>query len=250
MGTVLGVNQGGSGGAPSRPDEELLVLLHGLGGTGDIWVPGIADRRDRWRGWWWAPDLAGHGETGTRLDGYTFGALAEDLAGRLPEARSYVVIGHSLGGVVALELARLLPAVRRVVGLGIKVEWSDEELARARAMAERPVAWFDTEAEAVARHRRMSGVAGLVDDDVARRGVVEEAARWRLALDPRTFAVGRPHMAGLLANCPAEVVLARGESDHLVSEAQLRELVPEPVTLSGLGHNAHLEDPAALFGLV
>ncbi|WP_353509229.1 hypothetical protein [Intrasporangium sp.] len=57
-------------------------------------------------------------------------------------------------------------------------------------------------------------------------------------------------MAGLLANCPAEVVLARGESDHLVSEEQLRELVPAPVTLSGLGHNAHLEDPAALFGLL
>lgn len=57
-------------------------------------------------------------------------------------------------------------------------------------------------------------------------------------------------MAGLLANCPAEVVLARGESDHLVSEEQLRKLVPAPVTLSGLGHNAHLEDPAALFGLL
>ena len=250
MGTVLGSNHGGSASAPAVHHEELLVLLHGLGGTGDIWVPGLEGHHDRWPGWWWAPDLAGHGTTGARLDGYTFGALAEDLASRLPEARSYVVVGHSLGGVVGLGLAGLVPAVRRVVGLGIKVEWSDDELAWARAMAERPVAWFDTEAEAVARHRKVSGVGGLVDDEVARTGVVEEDGRWRLALDPLTFAVGRPDMAGLLAECPAEVVLARGESDHMVSDAQLRALVPAPVTLAGLGHNAHLEAPAVVLSLV
>ena len=95
-------------------------------------------------------------------------------------------------------------------------------------MAERPIAWFDTEAEAVARHRKVSGVGELVDDEVARTGVVEDGGRWRLALDPLTFAVGRPDMAGLLAECPAEVVLARGESDHMVSDAQLRALVPRP----------------------
>jgi pimeloyl-ACP methyl ester carboxylesterase len=250
VGTVLGSNHGGPASAPAVRDAELLVLLHGLGGTGDVWVPGLEDHDERWRGWWWAPDLAGHGATGARLDRYTFGALAEDLAGRLPEALSYVVVGHSLGGVVGLELARLVPAVRRVVGLGIKVEWSDDELAWARALSERPVAWFDTEAEAVARHRKVSGLGGLVDDDVARMGVVEQGGRWRLALDPRAFAVGRPDMTGLLAECPAEVVLARGESDHMVSEAQLLALVPAPVTLTGLGHNAHLEDPAAVLRLV
>ena len=73
--------------------------------------------------------------------------------------------------------------------------------------------------------------------------------RWRLAVDPLTFAVGRPDMAGLLAECPAEVVLARGESDHMVSEAHLRALVPAPLTLPGLGHNAHLEDPATVLSL-
>lgn len=250
MGTVLGSNHGGPASAPAVRDEELLVLLHGLGGTGDVWVPGLEDQHDRWPGWWWAPDLAGHGTTGARLDHYTFEAVSEDLAGRLPDARSYVVVGHSFGGVVGLGLARLVPDVRRVVGLGIKVEWSDDELAWARAMSERPIAWFDTEAEAVARHRKVSGAGELVDDEVARTGVVESGGRWRLVLDPLTFAVGRPDMAGLLAECPAEVVLARGESDHMVSDAQLRALVPAPVTLAGLGHNANLEAPAVVLSLV
>ena len=36
----------------------------------------------------------------------------------------------------------------------------------------------------------------------------------------------------------------------MVSEAALRALVPEPVVLRGLGHNAHVEDPGALVELV
>jgi hypothetical protein len=36
----------------------------------------------------------------------------------------------------------------------------------------------------------------------------------------------------------------------MVSDRQLGDLVPDPVTLPGLGHNAHLEDPAAVYGLL
>jgi pimeloyl-ACP methyl ester carboxylesterase len=46
------------------------------------------------------------------------------------------------------------------------------------------------------------------------------------------------------------VVLARGEHDRMVSAEQLAALVPEPVVLPGLGHNAHVEDPAAVLRIV
>jgi hypothetical protein len=36
----------------------------------------------------------------------------------------------------------------------------------------------------------------------------------------------------------------------MVSTAQLATLVPDPVDLPGLGHNAHVENPAALVPLV
>jgi pimeloyl-ACP methyl ester carboxylesterase len=236
---------------------EVLVLLHGLGGTGGVWR-GVARLVD---GQIHAPDLPGHGRA-PWLATYSFGAMAEVVAQGLPPARSYAVIGHSLGGVVGLALAGLVPGVRRVVGLGIKVAWSDEELARAQGLAERPVAWFDTQAEAVARHRKVSGTGDLVDEAVAREGVVEDRARWRLALDPKAFGVGRPDVAALLRAAaaggvgdaldatPAAVTLARGELDHLVSDGQLRALVDGPVSLPGLGHNAHLQDPGAVLALV
>jgi pimeloyl-ACP methyl ester carboxylesterase len=79
--------------------------------------------------------------------------------------------------------------------------------------------------------------------------VVGEGSGWRLAQDPRTFGVGVPDMPGLLAAVDCPVVLARGEHDPMVTHEQLAALVADPVTLPGLGHNAHVEDPAAVLSL-
>jgi pimeloyl-ACP methyl ester carboxylesterase len=235
---VLRVREGGSG-------NDVLLLLHGLGGTGDIW----GAIGPRWNGRWIAPDLPGHGGS-DRLASYTFEAMAAALIELTAGAVSVTVLGHSLGGAVGLALAAMSDRVRRLVGLGIKVVWAPEELERARALSQRPISWFDTEAEALQRHRRVAGLGDLVDDSVARHGVVEEGGRWRLALDPAAFAVGAPDLPALLAGSRAEVILARGEHDPMVTHAQLAALVPDPVTLPGLGHNAHLEDAAKVFALL
>ena len=57
-------------------------------------------------------------------------------------------------------------------------------------------------------------------------------------------------MRGLLAAADAPLVLARGENDPLQTTAQLRELDPDAVELPGLGHNAQVEGPAAVWALV
>ncbi|MEU4221814.1 alpha/beta fold hydrolase, partial [Actinoplanes sp. NPDC026623] len=142
MATELRVLEGGGGGGP------LLVLLHGLGGTGDVWNGWSALLRRQWPGRWLAPDLPGHGGSAP-LDAYTFDGLADAVAGLIAPDAPTVVLGHSLGGVVGLALAARRPAaVRGVVGLGIKVAWSDEELLRAQALARRPRAWYPTRDEA------------------------------------------------------------------------------------------------------
>lgn len=230
-----------------------MLLLHGLGATGGVWH-GLAGAYD---GPALAPHLPGHG-TAAWTTTYSFTAHAEAVLPLLDRFDVPVpVLGHSMGGVVALELARLAPdRVARVVALGVKVSWPPEDAARAQAMAARPVATYDSRPEAVDRFLRVSGLAGLVDaadpmldDAVVDREAAGEGTGWRLAQDPRTFGVGVPDMAGLLSSVSCPVVLARGEHDPMVSHDDLAALVPDPVTLTGLGHNAHVEDPIAVLAL-
>lgn len=234
----LRVRSGGRG-------EPVVLLLHGLGATGEVWdglIPLLPCA-------WVALDLPGHGGSAA-LPSYTFAAVADAVADLVDPAGT-VILGHSFGGVVGLHLAAR-PGVRAVVGLGIKVAWTPEELDRAAALAAREPARFATREEAVARHLRLSGLHGLVSPDApaALAGVVEQDGAWRPALDPRAFGVGDPEMAALVAAAPVPVVLARGEHDAMVSAEQLHALVPAPVELPGPGHNAHVESPAAVVELL
>ena len=239
MGAGLRVHEGGSG-------EPVLLLLHGLGATGDVWEGWRPLLAQRWPGRWLAPDLPGHG--GSRpLPGYTFESLAAAVAGIVPVGARTVVLGHSLGGVVGLALANdaFTVPVQAVIGLGIKVAWTAEELERAQAAAHRPPTWFTSREEAAARYLRISGLAGMLAaaDPAVDAGLAEQHGQWRLAMDPGAFAVGAPHMTHLLARSQAPVTLARGEHDAMNTGEQLARLGVPVVTLRGLGHNAHVENP-------
>ena len=235
----LRVHQGGSG-------EPVLLLLHGLGATGDVWQGWRPLLARRWPGRWLAPDLPGHGGS-PPLSSYTFESLAAAVADTVSTGARTVVLGHSLGGVVGLALAGsgFSVPVQAVIGLGIKVAWTDDELGRARALAHRSPAWFASRDEAASRYLRISGLAGLVDaaGSAVDAGLQEQDGRWRLAMDPVAFAVGAPDMPRLLDRCRAPVTLARGEHDAMNTDEQLTRLGVPAIMLPGLGHNAHVQNP-------
>lgn len=237
------------GGSDSGP---VVVLLPGLGATAEVFA-GVEEVLARdWSGGWLAVDLPGHGRSDWDAP-YTFARHADAVSSLIPRDRAVVLLGHSMGGAVALELAdgsRVAPAA--VVALGVKVDWPDEHVAGAERMASRPVAHVPSRREAVDRYLRLAGLSGLVDptDSTVDAGIVETAQGWRVAQDPATFGVGVPDVEGNLARAVCPVVLARGEDDPMVSEADLRALVADPVTLPGLGHNAHVENPAVVVDLV
>ncbi|WP_308200989.1 alpha/beta fold hydrolase [Actinoplanes sp. M2I2] len=213
------------------------LLLHGLGATADVWQ-GLASLLGDAA--WVAPDLPGHGGS-SPLPSYSFAGVAAAVAGLVDPAGT-VVVGHSFGGVIALHLAGR-PGVRAVVAVGIKSAWSEPELAKAAAMAERPAPLYATREEAAQRHLRVAGLDGLLFE-APPAAVVETGDGWRPAFDPRAFGVGDPQVDALVAASPVPVVLARGEHDQMVPPGSA------PITLPGLGHNAHVEDPGALLTLL
>jgi len=83
-----------------------LLLVHGLGGSGETWspiVPLLAGQREIL-----TIDLPGHGGTAARADSGTFAGLADDLQDYIEQnaLRDVDVVGFSLGGRLVLEMAR------------------------------------------------------------------------------------------------------------------------------------------------
>jgi pimeloyl-ACP methyl ester carboxylesterase len=108
----------------------VIVLIHGMAGSSRTWrdvIPLLA--RDHTV---IAPDLPGHGESDKPLGDYSLGAYASnlrDLLGGAVGIERATLVGQSLGGGVAMQLAYQHPELcERLVlvgsgGLGREVSW-------------------------------------------------------------------------------------------------------------------------------
>src|SRR5262245_61231802 len=84
---------------------EVLLLVHGMGGSSNTWSGVIPLLAKKYRVI--APDLLGHGESDKPRGDYSVGAFAvllRDLLDTLDVPR-VTVIGHSLGGGIAMQFA-------------------------------------------------------------------------------------------------------------------------------------------------
>jgi pimeloyl-ACP methyl ester carboxylesterase len=233
-------------------DPHTFLLLHGLGTTGAVWH-GV-ERELRLQGAaTLAPDLPGHGSA-PAPPAYDVPHLARAVAACVPAGARVVVAGHSLGGYVALALASgafgFTP--RAALSLGAKLNFSDAERARGADIASKPVRWFATRAEAIARYRLVAGLPeqAVPDESYLERGVVAGPQGFRLAADPRAFAIEVPSFRELVDRALCPVRVARGAHDAIVTRAEYAALGLNALDLPGLGHNAQAEDAASVAALV
>jgi pimeloyl-ACP methyl ester carboxylesterase len=87
----------------------LIVLIHGITGSSDTWQEVIEPLAERYTVV--APDLLGHGESAKPRGDYSLGAYASglrDLLSAIGHDRG-TIVGHSLGGGVAMQMAYQFP---------------------------------------------------------------------------------------------------------------------------------------------
>ncbi len=245
-GPALWVESGGAG-------KPVLLMLHGLGANATVWQRLRPLVEAHWRGRWLAPDLRGHGRSGHAAP-YGMAMHAADVAGLLDTDEEVIILGHSMGGGVAMTLAGgwFGVKVRQVIAFGVKLIWTAEELAKARELARAPVRWFATRDEAIERYLRVSGLKGLIDaaSPEAAVGVVAEQGRFRLAADPRVNAVVGSPIETVIAALRAPLRLAAGARDPMVTLEQMRRFDPQAAIIADAGHNPHVEAPEKLWRAV
>jgi len=183
-----------------------LVFVHGWSCDRSYWRPQIEHFAKAHRVV--AVDLAGHGGSGQNRKDWTMAAFGEDVRAVLEalDIRGAVLVGHSMGGPVILEAARL---------------------ASDRVAALVPV---DTLAEV---DRRMSpeereGFLGPIRADF--RAATEGFVR-QFMFTPHSDPKLIERIAGDMANAPPEVALPAMESLFSYDEAAALALVAIPVRL-------------------
>lgn len=95
--------------------EPTLVFVHGWSCDARYWRAQVPVFSKKYRVV--VIDLAGHGHSGMSRTKYTMGSFGEDVraAASSTGSHSVILIGHSMGGSVIAEAARLMPD--RVIGL-------------------------------------------------------------------------------------------------------------------------------------
>ncbi|MFQ5773895.1 MAG: acetoin dehydrogenase dihydrolipoyllysine-residue acetyltransferase subunit [Kiloniellaceae bacterium] len=241
------VRMGDGDGAP-------LVLVHGFGGDLNNWLfnqPALAARHAVY-----ALDLPGHGRSGKDVGTGEVAWFAAILAAALEAvgiARAHLV-GHSLGGAIALQLALDRPdraaslTLIAPAGLGPEINMDYVEgFIRA------------------GRRKEMKAVLALLfaDPGLISRDMVEDVLRYKrldgveraLAAVARAAfpggrqdAVLRPRLAALTV--PAQVVW--GREDRIVPADHAARLPANVAVhvLESAGHMVHMEKPAEVNALI
>lgn len=251
-------------------DAPPVVCVHGYTGSADAFNALARRLGDRFR--ILAPDVRGHGESAWATDG-AYGYLDQmsdiaALADRL-EIEKFVLIGTSMGGVIAMAYAGAHP--ERLTALVLNDIGPDIEPGSTRItgmVTSRPDS-FATLGEAKAYRAANSPILAArpaADQHELALGVLREGrdGRWVWKMDPlyieqraARVASSAPVRAALwpvLRALPCPTLVVWGAQSDVLSQAQAQRMIDalprgELVTVPGVGHAPTLVEPSVLAAL-
>lgn len=212
------------------------VWLHGAGLSGDTWHP-LTAHLPRAR----TPDLPGHGAA-PLVHPPRVERFAELLSPTLPAGA--VVIGHSMGGMVALELAaRWRDRIGALVMIEAVPTIRDRLSGRINAAIARsifariPPAWLS----------RLAGIGQTEATAAELRRQLRQTDRGRVAaaLEAASLYDGRPHLAGVAV--PSLVIIGRRDRATHRGATLMADTIPgAELTMLDGGHMLHTDTPGAV----
>ena len=250
MGTILATHDWNPPRTDAGAPAPVALLVHGITGWWRTWWRvGPALAADGWRVI--AIDLRGHGES-PPIDGVASAeTLAADIAATIEELKVEpldVVIAHSLGAAVVMELVNGRPGTARRVVLedppgqtrADDIEFQanlEREVLAARAapdaevhreLAENPE-WLEEDARQDVAGRAICDLEGILASLRADTGVraVELASRLRvpalyLVADERRSVLG-PERTRLMTSLPPHAAVAEFASGHTIHRDRFDE---------------------------
>jgi pimeloyl-ACP methyl ester carboxylesterase len=233
-------------GDPAKPG---LILLHGGGANAHWWdhlAPSLAGRFHVV-----ALDFRGHGDSDHPTE-LRSGAFYDDARALVEHIGSEEValVGHSMGGHVALDYASRHPTTRGVCAIDVARGAQRRSRRSARlALAFRRT--YRTRDDAIDRFRFLPAAehcSEALRTSIARHSIRREPdGRYGYKFDPRWFGVRpdrRPDLSGV--RCP--VLLLRGSESSLLTAEGVAALVAELrdaelLEIAGAGHHVQLDRP-------
>jgi pimeloyl-ACP methyl ester carboxylesterase len=240
--------------------RETIVFLHGLGGSQSTWASVLGDFADSYR--IAAVDLPGHGaseKTAPEQTDYSVQGLSAAIAAVIEklELTPAVIVGHSLGGATALQLALDRPKLVRglvlVNSVGLGDEISGELLDRVEAEPSRDEA------------RRLLELFFQDRKYILERGVDEMfAARSAPGADAATKAIAekafgrdgqKVRFIGRLGELEAPILIVWGELDRVIpARHAVAAATASPASwleiMEGVGHVPQVEAAPAFVSTV
>jgi pimeloyl-ACP methyl ester carboxylesterase len=225
-----------------------LVLLHGIGSSAQSWLPVQPALAARFR--IIAPDQRGHGDSDKPESGYRISDFARDLDALLDHyhLERPLILGHSLGALVALSWAASQPARANALLL------EDPPLtppAPDNSLFDDWIALASSPVDIVAAHYRNEH-PDWTEEECRRRAEVLTSTALSVFTElraERTAQRARDVGPALMA-ITSPVLVLRGEVDRgsmLAPEDAVRfqEIVPNAHVrqIAGAGHGLHREQP-------
>jgi pimeloyl-ACP methyl ester carboxylesterase len=228
---------------------EVIVLIHGFAEDRQIWA-GIKEALNEYR--LILPDLPGSGASALTQP-LSIESMAEAVAEilRLEKIEQAIIIGHSMGGYVALAIAEKFPAMFKALGLVHSTAFADgEEKKTARR---KNIQFIQSHGSYEFLKQSMPGLFGESFKQSHGKVVAELIEKYR-NFNPEALVayqeamINRPDRTQVLVNTSKPVLFIIGKHDTAVPFDDSMKLCHLPALsyihiLDQTGHMGMLEEP-------